>query len=154
MQYTLEIEIEQPREQVAALFGDPENLGAWQPGFLKCEDISSDPGQAGSVCRLSYLHGKREVELMETIEVANLPEEFSARFEAPGMVMTVRNRFEEAGPDKTKWISDNDAQVSGFMMRLMTILMPGCFRKQSWKYMENFKAFAEEGRDLRKDTAA
>ena len=49
----------------------------------------------------------------------------------------------------TGWVSENEARVSGFFMRLMTILMPGCFRKESLKYMENFKAFAETGADCR-----
>ena len=28
-------------------------------------------------------------------------------------------------------------------------IMPGCFKKESFKYMTNFKAFAETGADVR-----
>jgi hypothetical protein len=150
MKYALEIEVMLPRERVGELFGEAENLGAWQPGFVGLEHASGKPGKPGAKSRLTYLNGKREVVLTETIEVNNLPAEFSATYEAKGMRMAVRNRFEESGAGRTRWISENEAQVSGVLMRIIALLMPGCFKKQSFKYMENFKVFAEDGADLRK----
>ena len=34
-------------------------------------------------------------------------------------------------------------------MRLVGLLMPGAFRKQSLEHMQDFKAFAEQGKDVR-----
>jgi hypothetical protein len=34
-------------------------------------------------------------------------------------------------------------------MRLVALLMPGFFRKQSQQHMQDFKAFAEQGLDVR-----
>jgi len=34
-------------------------------------------------------------------------------------------------------------------MRLIALIIPGCFKKQSLKYMTNFKAFAETGAEVR-----
>ena len=34
-------------------------------------------------------------------------------------------------------------------MRLVGLLMPGAFRKQSRQHMQDFKAFAEQGTDVR-----
>ena len=147
MNYELEIEIEKSRDHVAELFGDPANLAFWQPGFQSIEEIGEKEGQLQS--RLLYVNRGRDVVMIETVISDNLPDEFSAQYEADGMVMTVRNYFHEAGPEKTRWVSENEASVSGFMMRLVTILMPGCFKKESWKFMENFKAFAETGADVR-----
>lgn len=149
MKYTLELEIDQAREKVAELFGNPENLVYWQPGFISIEHLSGEKGEAGSKYRLLYKNRGRDVELIETLTVANLPEEFSATYEAKGMVIAVNNRFEEAGPEKTRWISVNEGKVSGIMMRLMALIMPRCFEKESLKYMVNFKAFAETGADCR-----
>ena len=117
---------------------------------LGMEQISGEEGKVGSKARLKYLHGKREIELIEAVDVDNLPDEYTGTYETKGMRMTVRNLFKEDGPDRTKWISENEAEVSGLMMTIMAKVMPGCFKKQSWIYMENFKAFAEEGKDLRK----
>lgn len=151
MNYSLELEINAPRERVVELFDSLENLGAWQPGYLGAEQLEGEPGAVGSKMSLKYAHGKREIELVETIVTNNFPEEFSALFEAKGMEMTVRNYFTEAGEGKTTWRSENEAKVSGIVMRLISFIMPGCFKKQSLDFMVNFKAFVEEGKDLRKE---
>ena len=145
MDYQLEIEIEKPRETIAELFGNPDNLAYWQPGFLGITPIDGEAGRN----RLDYRHGNRQVSLIETVSVDNLPDEYSATYESPGMRIEVKNRFEAIGPERTRWISENHGEVSGFMMRLITLIMPGCFRNQSFAYMENFKAFAETGADIR-----
>jgi hypothetical protein len=33
-------------------------------------------------------------------------------------------------------------------MKLLGVLMPGAFKKQSMEYMNNFKAFVEEGKSV------
>lgn len=149
MNYTLEIEIDQPREKVVELFNSQENLPFWQPGFISAEPISGEPGAEGSKTRLLYDNRGREVEMIETVTVIDLPEEFSATFDAKGMHMEVRCFFEEAGPGKTLYRTENTAIVSGLFMKLMVLIMPGCFRKESFKYMENLKAFVETGADVR-----
>lgn len=56
-----------------------------------------------------------------------------------------KNSFEVINDHTTKWISESEFQFSGFMMKLMGFLMPGAFKKQSIKYLGDFKAFAEKG---------
>lgn len=34
------------------------------------------------------------------------------------------------------------------LLKLMGLLVPGMFRKQNLKFLQNFKAFAEEGRTV------
>jgi len=152
MKYQLDIEINKPREQVVELFGNPENLAFWQPGFVSIEHVSGEAGKAGSVSRLTYMHGKANkiMVMEEVVNVSNLPDEYSGTYRANMMNMTVGYRFEEISPDKTRLITDNEAEVKGIVMKLMTKLMPGCFKKQSFLYMANFKAFAETGADCRK----
>jgi hypothetical protein len=47
--------------------------------------------------------------------------------------------------NSTKWRSESEFQFSNFMMKAMGFLMPGAFKKQSLKYINNFKAFAKNG---------
>ena len=152
MKYTLEVEINQPREKVVELFDNQDNLAFWQPGFIRAEPLSGEPGAEGAKTRLLYQNRGRDVEMIETIMVNSFPDEFSASFEAKGMHMEVRRVFEEAGPEKTIYRTENTALVSGLFMGLIVLLMPGCFKKESLNYMENFKAFAETGADVRKGT--
>jgi len=142
MEYSLEIEIEKETEEIGVLFGNEENLACWQPGYLGTEEVDGES-------TMKYQHGKRVIRMTEKVITDDLPREYTARYTVPGMVMTVQNLFEEIGEGRTKWVSNNDCKTSGFMKILMWI-MPGCAKKQSYSYMENFKAFAEEGRDVRK----
>jgi hypothetical protein len=143
MKYTNEIEINLPLTKVIELFDNPENMKHWQPGLQSFEPISGTPGQTGAKSRLKYQMGKRNIEMIETITKRNLPDEFSGTYEAKGVFNIISNKFIPLGPNKTKWVADNEFQFSGFM-KLMGWLMPGAFKKQSQKYLEYFKEFAEK----------
>ena len=71
MKYTLEIDIHLPREKVIELFDNPDNMKHWQPGLLSFEPLSGTPGTVGAKSQLKYLMGKREIEMVETINVDN-----------------------------------------------------------------------------------
>ncbi len=142
MKYTTEIEIEKPIDKVIELFDNADNLKKWMEGLQSFEHISGTPGQPGAKSRLFFKMGKREVEMIETITVRNLPDEFSGTYEAKGVFNVVKNRFEKLSDTKTKYITENEFQFSGFM-KIVAFLMPGAFKKQSFKYLELFKAFAE-----------
>jgi hypothetical protein len=143
MKYTVETEINLPIARVVELFDDPENLKNWQPGLISFEPISGTPGQPGAKSRLKYKMGKRDIEMIETITVRNLPDEFSGTYEAKGVFNIVKNYFRAVSENKTKYISENEFQFKGFM-KLIGFLMPGAFRKESEKYLQQFKEFAEK----------
>ena len=65
------------------------------------------------------------------------------------MWSVTRDSLTEAGADTTLWVSENEYRFSGIVMRLVGLLMPGAFRKQSLQHMQDFKAFAEHGKDVR-----
>jgi hypothetical protein len=142
MKYTNEIIINAPREKVVKLFEDPDNIKEWQPGFISMEVISGEPGQEGSKTKMRYKMGKRDVEMIETITVNKLPEEFSGTYEAKGVYNLVNNYFESLSDGQTKYWSISEFQFKGFM-KLIGFLFPGAFKKESQKYLVQFKAFVE-----------
>ena len=142
MKYTTEIEIEKPIEKVIELFDNPDNLKKWMEGLQSFEHISGTPGQPGAKSRLFFKMGKREVEMIETITVRNLPDEFSCTYEAKGVYNIAKNKFLKVSDTRTKYISENEFQFKGFM-KFFAFLMPGAFKKQSFKYMQHFKDFVE-----------
>lgn len=148
MKYSVEIDIHLPRDQVIALFDDPDNLYKWQEGLLSFEPLSGEPGQPGAKSRLVFQMGKRRLEMIETITVRDLPDEFSGTYDASGVHNLVRNRFLELGPNQTRWVSENQFQFRGFM-RLVALLFARQFPKQSLKYLQDFKAFAENGTEVK-----
>lgn len=148
MNYEVEIELELSRDRVIELFDDPDNLAKWQVGFVSMEHVSGEKGKAGAKSALVYQMGKRRVEMVETILVRDLPVQFDATYDAKGVFNVVRNRFEELGPDRTRWVSENEFRFGGFM-KVIGFVMKSAFPKQSLKYMTDFKAFAERGVDVR-----
>jgi len=146
--YTVAVEIDLPRERVIELFDDAENLPKWQTGLQSFEHLSGEPGQPGARSKLVFQHGKHRIELIETITRRDLPDTFDGTYEWSGGSNTLQNRFIELGPDRTRWESTCSYRLRG-MMRLMGLLAPGSFRKQNMAFLQNFKAFCEEGRDVR-----
>lgn len=142
MKYTNEVEINLPVSRVIELFDNPDNMKHWQKGFQSFEHISGTPGQLGAKSRLKYKMGKRDIEMVETITKRNLPEEFAGTYEVKGVMNIISNRFAALSENKTKWIADNEFQFKGFM-KIIAFLMPGAFKKQSQKFLDDFKTFAE-----------
>ncbi|MCB0465400.1 MAG: SRPBCC family protein [Aequorivita sp.] len=142
MKYSVSITIDKPVDEVIALFDNVDNMKKWMKGLERFEPISGTPGEVGAKSRLEFKMGKREIEMIETITAKNLPEEFTGTYEAKGVFNIVKNSFEPLPDNKTKYSTEQEFQFKGFM-KLFGLLMPGAFKKQSMKYLQDFKAFAE-----------
>jgi len=143
MKYTITINIERPRDQVVALFDNPDNLKHWQDGLISYEQLSSTPHQPGAKMKLIYKMGKREIEMVETLVKYNLPEELVGTYEADSVHNYLRNTFEVAPNGTTNYTCYTEFKMKALMMRLMAFLMPGAFKKQTLKFMMQFKGFVE-----------
>lgn len=143
MKYTNETIINLPVKRVVELFDNPDNLKKWMPGLLSFEPISGKPGQPGAKSRLKFKMKNRDVELIETVTVRKLPEEFSGTYEWKGIFNIVRNRFIPIDKNTTRHVAENEFRFSG-MMKLFGLLMAGAFKKRSQGYLDLFKAFAEK----------
>jgi hypothetical protein len=143
MKYTTEIVLDIPRSKVIEFFDNPENMKFWQEGFISYEHINGEPGEVGSQMRLKYDMGKRKIDMIETISSRDLPDEFNAIYETKGVWNEVKNFFYEEG-NTTRMVTENEFRFSSIFMKMMGIIMPGAFKKQTLKYAEAFKAFAEK----------
>ena len=158
MKYTVSIEIALPRERVAQLLADSAHLPKWLRGLVLHEPRSGVYGQVGTESRVVLQMGQQKLEGTETItrrEPANLhgiPRDSVVHFDreivAKGMWSAVRDRLTEAGPEPPLWGSENEYRFS-LPMRLVAPFLRGAFRKQSLQHMQDFKAFAEQGTDVR-----
>lgn len=162
VRYTVSIEITLPREKVVQLLADPEHLPKWLRGMVLHEPLNGEHGQLGTTSRVVMQTGQRKIECTETItrrEPADLREipktgvvHFEREIVGEGMWSAVRDRLTESSPETTLWESETEFRFSGFLMKLVGILMPGAFRKQSQQHMQDFKAFVEQGTDVRAAT--
>ena len=162
MKYTVSIEIALPREEVAQLLADPAHMPKWLRGLVLHEPLSGVHGQVGTKSRVVMQTGQQKFEAIETItrrepaDLRGIPKGSVVHFEreivGEGMWSAARERLIEASPETTLWESENEYRFSGFLMKLVGILMPGAFRKQSQQHMQDFKAFVEQGKDVREAT--
>jgi hypothetical protein len=144
MQYQLHIDIDLPRADVIGLFKNPDNMAKWQQGFISMRPIYGQAGQPGAQTRLYYKIGKREINMLETIREVNFPDKFVATYEADSVWNEARNRFIALSDSSTRWEAKHTFKFSTWMLRIMAFLIPSMFKKQSYKYMLDFKAFAEQ----------
>ena len=142
MKYSCEIIIDKPIQEVVAKFDNIDNMKEWMNGFQSYEHLSGELGEVGSTAKMTFLMGKREIEMIETITVKNLPTEFSGTYDANGVHNIVKNFFTVIDENKTLYKTDQEFQFTGFM-KLIGFLFPSAFKKQSKKYLIDFKAFVE-----------
>jgi hypothetical protein len=159
MKFTVSLEIALPREHVAQLLADPAHLPKWLRGLVLHEPLTGAHGHVGTKSRVVFQMGQQQMECTETItrrepvDLHGIGTDAVVRFEreivGKGMWSAVRDRLTATGPATTLWVSENEYRFSGLLMRLVGLLMPGTFRKQSLQHMQDFKAFAEHGADIR-----
>lgn len=147
--FTIAIDINCPRDRVIEIFDNPDNMAKWQEGFQSFEPLSGTPGQPGAKSKLIYINGKHRIQLIETITVRDLPDEFNGTYEWDGGSNTLRNQFTQVSPSATRWTSTCTYEFKGPMLKLMGLFVPGMFKKQNMKFMQNFKALCEDGSDIR-----
>jgi uncharacterized protein YndB with AHSA1/START domain len=145
MRFQLELEIDAPRERIIELFLDPDNLQQWQPDLVSFEQIGSGaPREVGAMSKQVHRMGKREFEMIETITVHSPPEEFAATYEAEGVWNLISNRLTETTDGTTRWILNSHFKFPSLIMRLIALISPGMFKKQTMTFMLRFKEFAEK----------
>lgn len=142
MKYTNEIIIDLPRKRVIELFDNEENLYKWQEGLQSFKHKSGKKGEEGAQSKIHYKMGKRNIHMIETITKKNLPDEFHGTYDSGSVFNIQRNFFQEIGEHQTKWVSESEFQFKG-IGKLIFPLMKGSFKKQSYKFLEAFKKFAE-----------
>lgn len=146
MKYEDEILIHAPLKVVTDLFTDTDKLKLWQPGLISHEHLSGTPGQKGARTSLIHKVGKREIHMIETITIHNLPEELTMTYETKGVFNIVRNKFSSPDENTCIYQVENEFHFSG-IYKLFALLMPGSFRKETRKSLERFRDFVEQGSD-------
>jgi len=142
MKYSVAIEIDMPVNRVIELFDNPDNYDKWMEGLLSLELISGTKCQPGAKTRMKFKMGKGEMEMLETVKVRNFPDEYTVTYEANGVFNIVTIRFVSLPDNRTKYITDQEFQFKGFM-KMMAWLMPGAFKKQSMKNLNDFKNYVQ-----------
>lgn len=142
MNHTLEAAIKKPINEVIAFHQNPEKYPLWMEGFIAHQIVSGNQGEKDAVSKFTFDMKGRTMEMNETVLESNLPEKYSVRYDGPGMVNKVSFSFSEIDEATTKIVNYNEYEFSGFM-KIIAFFMGGAFKKQSQKYLDEFKAAVE-----------
>lgn len=144
MKYTCTTVINLPVDKVVELWANEEYFDQWQDGFESIELLEGEKDAIGAKSKITLQQGKRKLELIETIQINNLPKEKKALYEHTHMSNTQSSRFENIANFRTRYTSEVEyIKFNGFIPKLIARLLPGMFEKQSQKWMDQFKDFAE-----------
>lgn len=145
MKYKCTVDINSPMDKVVSLWEDEGLFKNWQDGFQSITLLEGEKGAIGSKSRILLQDGKRKMELIETIISNDLPNEKKGLYEHIHMTNTQTTKFEELSENTTRYTSEVEyTKFNGFMPKMMAKLFPGMFKKQSQKWMDQFKQFAEK----------
>ena len=145
MQYEYEIAINLSRFQVAEYFMNPHTLKKW---FIDgdYELVEGKPGQPGAKTIIRQTHYNRSgswtSESIHTVIKNDLPYEYVSSIESKGVKMTSYSYFQEEASDVTRWISRNEAELSG-AAKIFSFISKAGIRAQSRSVMKKFKKHAE-----------
>ncbi len=144
MKFNCTVSIKAPIDTVVELFDNVENLDKWQDGFISFEHLSGTVGEKGAKSKLIYKIGKKEMELIETIITKELPNQFIGLYEAKTMTNIMKNSFVAVSENLTRYdVEIEYTKFNGFMVKAMAFLMPGMFKKQTQKWLNQFRDFVE-----------
>ena len=142
MRYTLSNAINKPLEEVIEKFRDTEGAKQWMEGLQKIEPVSGTPGEVGAETNFYFLFRKKEMKIEETILEQDLPRQIKFAYRSSMGYNEVEMLFEKISDSSVKQTNNSYFELKGFM-KIMGFLMKGMFKKQTLKYLEGFKKYAE-----------
>ena len=142
MKYTVSNNIDRPLEKVIAKFKENKGNKNWMEGLQRIERISGNPHEVGAKSDFHFLYKNKEMKISETILEQNFPHQIKFAFQSPMGYNEVEMLFEKVSENSTKQTNNSYFELKGFM-KLFGFLMKGMFKKQSMKYLTEFKKYAE-----------
>ena len=137
----VELDINEPRTELAHLFADPTNNPAWMDDVERIEPISGAAGQFGSVYRM-VPKGGGWVFIATVIERA-LPQEVRLLLRGPRVTVEIKDNFVKLSDHRTRLISEETFTFEGFFRKAIGMLARGSIKRAHRRHMEAFKRFAE-----------
>jgi len=142
MKSVVELDIDGPRERIAALFADPANNPRWMHELARCEPLSGSLGTTGSTYRMVPKAG--DMVFVATIVSRNLPDEVRLRLDGKNVIVSITDRFSVTSGGATRLRSVEEFQFTSLFGRLFGFLAQRSIRRAHRNHMESFKEFAEQ----------
>jgi hypothetical protein len=143
MKFICSTVIDLPINRTIELYQLQEDFNQWHLGFVSKELISGLSNQINTKSKLVYHNNNNVIELVETILPPKSENQFISLYEHKHMINIMTSTFSTITKNQTRLdVEIHYTKFIGFMPKLMAILMPGVFKKQTQKMVDNFKNYA------------
>ena len=143
MKYAISNTINTPLDKVVEKFLEPDGAMHWMDGLTKIERLSGNGHEVGVTHNFHFSMKGKDMVIHETIIEQNLPHQIKFAYQSPMGNNEVEMIFEPIGDNQTKQINNSYFEFKG-VMKILSFLMKGMFKKQSMVYLNGFKAFVEK----------
>lgn len=145
MKYTCTTEVSLSREDCIKLWLDESQFDKWQDGFQYKKWTKGKPNQKNATSDILILQGNRKIELEELISDNKLPDYIEGIYTHIHMTNTQKVNFEILSAQKTLIRSEVEYTVfKSFIAKMMAKFFPSVFKKQSQKWLDQFKLLADQ----------
>jgi uncharacterized membrane protein len=135
------LEIDAPREEVAARFADPRNSPKWMADLERYEAISGEPGAQGSRYQLVSEHPN--LNFMATVVERQLPDRVRLSLDAPSLSVAIEVTFSQLPAGRTRIRSVENFRFKGLFGRAMALFARSSIHSAHLRQMEAFRRYAE-----------
>ncbi|MEA2985010.1 MAG: hypothetical protein QOD94_1264, partial [Alphaproteobacteria bacterium] len=129
MKSIVDIEVNRPRQEVAALMADPGNMTKWMHDLERYEHIGGDFGMPGSQYRMVPKAATRQAGFVSTVIARNLPEQLVLKLKSPMADVAVTATFTALSDRRTRLVSEEVFTFHGLFNRVFSLLARGQIKK-------------------------
>jgi len=140
--YTAQVSINKPVEEVFTIFNQQENIKNWIPEIQSVEVLNKTIGTTGSSYKMVVENQGQEIAMTQKV-MAYIPNEKVTFFiDAENMLKTNDFTFEDKNGITTITLNAS-CQSESYLMACMFPYFKGTFKAQDQRYLDNFKAYSE-----------
>lgn len=144
MKFSCSTSVHLSKDQTIALYYDQEHFDKWQDGFKEKKLLEGVVSEVGSKSEILFDQNGRKLELIETILENKLPEYFVGQYDHIHMTNTMKTTFKELRNGGTEITNEiHYTKFHSTIPWLMAKIFPSMFKRQTQKWLDQFKSFAE-----------
>ncbi len=142
VEYTNEITVDRPLEEVWIKFNDLDQLQEWIPEIISISALEETADKLGSKYEMVVEDHGNKMTMIETITEYVVNEKVALRFDAGNMIKTDLHEFTGSG-NSTTITSSHVCKGDNYIHKCMFAFFGTMFKKIDQGYLDQFKTWAE-----------
>jgi uncharacterized protein YndB with AHSA1/START domain len=138
---TVEVNIDAPREKVAALLADPAQSTKWMDDLERVEPLNGVLGTVGSTYRLVPKRG--DMDFVATVVAKKLPNEVRVNLDGAKVSVQVTGTMRTVDTAHTTLVSEEIFTFKGLLGKVLGLFAGRAIKRAHRRHIEALKRLAE-----------